>query len=140
MWFVQRGKSGVAPAREHVVDARVVGQVEVLAERAVSDALDVLRAQAGGAHERGQLRWPDEARIVVRALRQHARDIFGADHIATIPDVLAAVKALGFDAAKVKVIIHQMVTFLSGKEVIKFSKRSGSNYLLDELIETGFLP
>ena len=62
-------------------------------------------------------------------------DIFGADHIATIPDVLAAVKALGFDSEKVKVIIHQMVTFLSGTEVIKFSKRSGSNYLLDELID-----
>jgi arginyl-tRNA synthetase len=62
-------------------------------------------------------------------------DIFGADHIATIPDVLAAVKALGFDSEKVKVIIHQMVTFISGKEVIKFSKRSGSNYLLDELID-----
>jgi arginyl-tRNA synthetase len=62
-------------------------------------------------------------------------DIFGADHIATIPDVLAAVKALGFDPEKVKVIIHQMVTFISGEEVIKFSKRSGSNYLLDELID-----
>jgi len=62
-------------------------------------------------------------------------DIFGADHIATIPDVLAAVKALGFDSEKVKVIIHQMVTFISGDEVIKFSKRSGSNYLLDELID-----
>ncbi len=62
-------------------------------------------------------------------------DIFGADHIATIPDVLAAVKALGFDSEKVKVVIHQMVTFLSGNEVIKFSKRSGSNYLLDELID-----
>ena len=62
-------------------------------------------------------------------------DIFGADHIATIPDVLATVKALGFDSEKVKVIIHQMVTFLSGKEVIKFSKRSGSSYSLDELID-----
>jgi arginyl-tRNA synthetase len=62
-------------------------------------------------------------------------DIFGADHIATIADVLATLKALGFDTEKIKVIIHQMVTFLSGKEIIKFSKRSGSNYLLDELID-----
>ncbi len=65
----------------------------------------------------------------------HIIDIFGADHIATIPDVLAAVKALGFDNQKVKVIIHQMVSFVSGGEVIKFSKRSGGNYLLDELID-----
>jgi arginyl-tRNA synthetase len=62
-------------------------------------------------------------------------DIFGADHIATIPDVLATVKALGFDADKVKVIIHQMVSFVSEGELIKFSKRSGGNYLLDELID-----
>jgi arginyl-tRNA synthetase len=62
-------------------------------------------------------------------------DIFGADHIATIPDVLATVKALGFDSEKVKVIIHQMVSFVSGRELIKFSKRSGGNYLLDELID-----
>jgi arginyl-tRNA synthetase len=62
-------------------------------------------------------------------------DIFGADHIATIPDVLSALKALDFEVDKVKVIIHQMVTFISGDEVIKFSKRSGQNYLLDELLD-----
>ncbi len=62
-------------------------------------------------------------------------DIFGADHIATIPDVLATVKALGLEIDKVKVIIHQMVSFVSGGELIKFSKRTGSNYLLDELID-----
>jgi arginyl-tRNA synthetase len=62
-------------------------------------------------------------------------DIFGADHIATIADVIAALKALGFETNKIKVIIHQMVTFVSGEEVIKFSKRSGSNYTLDELID-----
>lgn len=62
-------------------------------------------------------------------------DIFGADHIATIPDVLATVKALGYPSEKVKVIIHQMVSFVSEGELIKFSKRSGGNYLLDELID-----
>ena len=65
----------------------------------------------------------------------HIVDIFGADHIATAPDVLAAVKALGFPEDKVKVIFHQMVSFVSGEEVIKFSKRSGGNYILDELID-----
>lgn len=62
-------------------------------------------------------------------------DIFGADHIATIADVLSALTALGYDANKVKVIIHQMVTFVSGGELIKFSKRSGGTYTLDELLE-----
>jgi len=62
-------------------------------------------------------------------------DIFGADHIATIADVLAALKSLGYDTERIKVILHQMVTFVSGKELIKFSKRSGEAYSLDELID-----
>jgi len=62
-------------------------------------------------------------------------DIFGADHIATAADVLAAVRALGYDTERVKVIIHQMVSFVSNGELIKFSKRSGGNYLLDELLD-----
>jgi arginyl-tRNA synthetase len=62
-------------------------------------------------------------------------DIFGADHIATIPDVLAALRGLGYDTSKIKVVIHQMVSFISGEELIKFSKRSGDAYLLDELLD-----
>ena len=62
-------------------------------------------------------------------------DIFGADHIATIPDVLAGLRALGYDTSKVRVIIHQMVSFVAGTEVIKFSKRSGGTYTLEELID-----
>ena len=37
-------------------------------------------------------------------------DIFGSDHIATVPDVLAGVKALGYDPSKVTVVLHQFVT------------------------------
>ncbi|MCB0296829.1 MAG: arginine--tRNA ligase, partial [Calditrichaeota bacterium] len=33
-------------------------------------------------------------------------DIFGADHIATYPDVLAGLQALGCDPERVKVLIH----------------------------------
>ncbi|MDE3058625.1 MAG: arginine--tRNA ligase [Bacteroidota bacterium] len=62
-------------------------------------------------------------------------DIFGADHIATIPDVLAGVKALGFNTDNVKVIIHQMVSFVAGDEVVKMSKRSAKVYTLDDLID-----
>ncbi len=62
-------------------------------------------------------------------------DIFGADHIATVTDVLAAVRSLGLETEKVKVIIHQMVSFNSNGEVIRFSKRSGGNYTLDELLD-----
>ena len=62
-------------------------------------------------------------------------DIFGADHIATIPDVLAGITALGYDASKIHTVIHQMVTFIEDGEVVKFSKRSGRSFTLDELID-----
>ena len=61
-------------------------------------------------------------------------DIFGADHIATYPDVLAALKALGYDAEKVKVLIHQFVTITQGGEVVKMSTRKANFITLDELI------
>lgn len=82
-------------------------------------------------------RLPDICYHIDKLRRNYSEvvDIFGADHIATIPDVLATLKALGFDSNKVKVIIHQMVSFVSEGELIKFSKRSGGNYLLDELID-----
>lgn len=62
-------------------------------------------------------------------------DIFGSDHVATIPDVMAGIKALGFDVGRVRVVIHQMVTFVENGEVIRFSKRSGKSFTLDELID-----
>lgn len=62
-------------------------------------------------------------------------DIFGADHIATIPDVMAGVKALGLDASKIKVLIYQFVTLTENGEQVKMSKRTGKSYTLDDLIE-----
>lgn len=62
-------------------------------------------------------------------------DIFGADHIATIPDVLNGVQALGYDTKDVKVIIHQMVSFVNGDEIVKMSKRNEKTYTLDDLID-----
>lgn len=62
-------------------------------------------------------------------------DIFGADHIATIPDVLAGIKALGYDPENVKVVIHQFVTLLRDGEQVKMSKRAANFVTLDELID-----
>jgi arginyl-tRNA synthetase len=61
-------------------------------------------------------------------------DVFGADHIATFPDVLAALKALGLDERRVVVLIHQFVTILEGGEVVKMSTRKANFITLDELI------
>lgn len=62
-------------------------------------------------------------------------DIFGADHIAAIPDVIAAIKALGLDYTRIKPLIYQFVTLTQGGEQVKMSKRTGKSYTLDDLIE-----
>jgi len=62
-------------------------------------------------------------------------DVFGADHIATIPDVLAGIKALGYDPEKVKVVIHQFVTLMRDGEQVKMSKRLANFVTLDELLD-----
>ncbi len=62
-------------------------------------------------------------------------DIFGSDHNATYPDVLAGCKALGYDKAKIKVLIHQFVTIMDKGEVVKMSTRKANFITLDELID-----
>jgi len=62
-------------------------------------------------------------------------DIFGSDHSATYPDVLAAVKALGYDTEKVRVLIYQFVTLIKEGKVVKMSTRKANYVTLDELIE-----
>ena len=61
-------------------------------------------------------------------------DILGSDHVATYPDVLAGLRALGYDADKVKVLIHQFVTIVQGGEIVKMSTRKANYITLDELI------
>lgn len=62
-------------------------------------------------------------------------DIFGADHIATAQEVVAGVKAMGFDTSKIKVILHQMVSFIKDGSPYKLSKRNGEQVTLDDLMD-----
>jgi arginyl-tRNA synthetase len=62
-------------------------------------------------------------------------DIFGADHADTYREVLHGIGSLGYDIARIKVIIHQMVVFKTGKETVKMSGRYGTFYSLDDLLE-----
>ncbi len=62
-------------------------------------------------------------------------DLFGSDHNATYPDVLAGLKALGYDSDKVKVLIHQFVTLIQKGEIVKMSTRKANYITLDELID-----
>ena len=62
-------------------------------------------------------------------------DIFGADHIATYPDVLSGVEVLGFDPNKVRVVIYQFVTLVRGGAPVKMSTRKATYVTLDELMD-----
>lgn len=62
-------------------------------------------------------------------------DIFGADHIATVPDVMAGIEALGLDNSKVKVILHQFVTLLRNGKQVKMSTRKATFVTVDELVD-----
>lgn len=62
-------------------------------------------------------------------------DVFGADHIAEHEDVIAAVKALGHDTARIKAIIYQFVTLTRAGEKVKMSTRKATYVTLDELIQ-----
>ncbi len=62
-------------------------------------------------------------------------DLFGSDHTATYPDVLAALSELGYDTGKVKVMIHQFVTIIKDGKAVKMSTRKANYITLDELID-----
>lgn len=62
-------------------------------------------------------------------------DIFGADHHATWRDVLAGVRALGYDTSGIKVILHQFITLLRDGLEVKMSTRRGEFVTIDELLD-----
>ena len=62
-------------------------------------------------------------------------DIFGSDHIATVPDVLAGVEALGYDPRKVTVVLHQFVTLMREGKQVKMSTRKANFVTVDELVD-----
>lgn len=62
-------------------------------------------------------------------------NVFGADHIATVPDVLAGVEALGLDTSKVHVILYQFVTLLRDGKQVKMSTRKATFVTVDELVD-----
>ena len=61
--------------------------------------------------------------------------LWGADHHGSVPRLLAAVDALGFERARVEVPIVQMVSLSRRGETVRASKRAGVIVRLDELID-----
>ena len=62
-------------------------------------------------------------------------DVFGSDHIATVPDVMAGLTALGYDSDKVTVVLHQFVTLMRDGKQVKMSTRKATFVTIDELID-----
>ncbi len=62
-------------------------------------------------------------------------DIFGSDHEDTYPDVLAGLRALGYETEKIKVLIQQFVTVIENGEEVKMSTRKANFIPLDKLLD-----
>ena len=62
-------------------------------------------------------------------------NVFGSDHIATVPDVLAGVKALGYDDSRITVVLYQFVTLLRDGHQVKMSTRKATFVTVDELVD-----
>ncbi len=62
-------------------------------------------------------------------------DVLGADHIAAVPDIISAVRALGYDADRLRPLVYQFVTLMRHGEVVKMSTRKANYVTLDELID-----
>ncbi|CAA9892906.1 Arginine--tRNA ligase [Candidatus Methylobacter favarea] len=60
-------------------------------------------------------------------------DIWGADHHGYIPRVRAALRALGADEARLKVLLVQFATLYRGEEKVQMSTRSGEFVTLRQL-------
>lgn len=62
-------------------------------------------------------------------------DVFGADHIATYPDVLSGIESLGYDPEKVDVVVYQFVTLVKDGKPFKMSTRKANFVTLDDLMD-----
>ncbi len=90
-----------------------------------------------GADKQPTYRTPDIAYHIEKLERGFDLivDVFGADHIAEHQEVLAAVKALGYDITPIRSIIYQFVTLIRGGENVKMSTRKATYIPLDQLLE-----
>ena len=84
-------------------------------------------------------RLPDIAYHLDKLARGYARvvDVFGADHIATYPDVVRAVRVLAGDEAadRIDVLVYQFVTLVRSGTPVKMSTRKATYETLDDLMD-----
>ena len=84
-------------------------------------------------------RLPDIAYHLDKLARGFDRivDVFGADHIATVPDVIRGIRVLAGDEAadRIEVLIYQFVTLVRSGQPVKMSTRKATYVTLDELMD-----
>lgn len=127
----------------------------------INAAIEVLKS-TGGIYEKDGALWlasskygDDKDRVVVRAngettylaadIAYHKNkfergfseliNLWGADHHGYISRVKAAMRMLGFDADRLKILLLQMVSLYRDGEEVKMSKRTGNAITLRELME-----
>jgi len=130
-------------------EGRIEGLLKTFEEKGLSykkdDALWLKLTELGNEQDKvivkstGEptYRLPDIAYHVTKFERNYDLiiDIFGSDHNATYPDVMAALKSMGYSTEKIKVLIHQFVTITKDGEIVKMSTRKANYITLDELID-----
>ncbi len=62
-------------------------------------------------------------------------DIWGADHHGYVERLRGAIKALGYDPERLKIILVQMVNLVKGGRQVAMSTRKGEFYPLEKLLE-----
>jgi arginyl-tRNA synthetase len=82
-------------------------------------------------------RLPDIAYHITKFKRNYdvIVNVFGADHIDEYPDVIEALKILGYDTSRIRIAINQFVTTTVDGQSVKMSTRKGNADLLDDLID-----
>ncbi|MFN2542942.1 MAG: arginine--tRNA ligase [Actinomycetota bacterium] len=65
----------------------------------------------------------------------HLVYVWGADHHGTVKRLLGAAQALGYDPARVEIVLYQLVSLHHGGEPMKMSRRAGDFVTLDELLD-----
>lgn len=128
-------ESGARPAEEDE-DATTGGKPAIWIRMRALREVEVDKALVKSSGE-PTYRLPDVAYHLNKLDRGFdlAVNILGADHIEEYKDVAAMVAALGYDASRIRVVLHQFVTVLKGGKEERMSTRAGNFITLEDLLD-----
>ena len=162
-WASERVRAGIEASLERLGVHFDVWKSEgsLHSEGWVDRAIELLRA-GGHLYEQDGALWfrsttfgDDKDRVLIRSTGEptyfaadvgyvveklsrgfdHLIYIWGVDHHGYITRTRGAAEAMGFDPARVEVLLTGWVSILRGGQVVAMSKRAGDIYLLDTLLD-----